>query len=57
MTKFFKSKKRLLCLAMAFALLVSASAISAAAEETLEEKQQRYEELEKEIAQLKAALK
>ena len=51
MTKFFKSKKRLLCLAMAFALLVSASAISAAAEETLEEKQQRYEELEKEIAQ------
>ncbi|MGN0543499.1 MAG: murein hydrolase activator EnvC family protein [Acutalibacteraceae bacterium] len=51
MTKFFKSKKRLLCLAMAFALFVSASAISAAAEETLEEKQQRYEELEKEIAQ------
>lgn len=51
MTKFFKSKKRLFCLAMAFALLVSASAISAAAEETLEEKQQRYEELEKQIAQ------
>ena len=36
---------------MAFALFVSASAISAAAEETLEEKQQRYEELEKQIAQ------
>lgn len=51
MTKFFKSKKRMLCLAMAFALFVSASAISAAAEETLEEKQQRYEELEKQIAQ------
>lgn len=51
MTKFFKSKKRLLCFAVAVACFVSASGISAAAEETLEEKQQRYEELEKEIAQ------